>query len=176
MIAAITQAEVIRMMLRHLKRAADPPPIAPARACQATCDWVASAHAIARGLRSDVRAAAGCLTMRRNKKNAQKPPRCAEDYLCARSASGSRVRLGQDRLRDVLASGAMRVSEWYRGIIVFGKIPCQEKTVRFLEVVLVLQRGFEMWCNAVHQPCVEGGQHDRTDRNHAQDGLGDPRY
>jgi len=40
-IAAITQAEVICKMLRHLKRAADPPPIAPARARHATCDWVA---------------------------------------------------------------------------------------------------------------------------------------
>jgi hypothetical protein len=40
-IAAITQVEVIRKMLRHLKRAADPPPIAPARARQATFDWVA---------------------------------------------------------------------------------------------------------------------------------------
>jgi hypothetical protein len=28
-IAAITQAEVLRKMLRHLKLAADPPPIAP---------------------------------------------------------------------------------------------------------------------------------------------------
>ena len=62
MIAAITQAEVIRKILRHLKLAADPPPIAPARARQATFDWVASAHAIARGLRRDVRAAEGCLT------------------------------------------------------------------------------------------------------------------
>jgi hypothetical protein len=44
MIAAITQAEVIRKLLRHLKRAADPPPIAPARARQATFDWVASAQ------------------------------------------------------------------------------------------------------------------------------------
>ena len=35
-IAAITHAEVIRTMLRHLKRATDPPPIAPARACHAT--------------------------------------------------------------------------------------------------------------------------------------------
>ena len=34
-------AEVIRKMLCHLKRAADPPPIAPARVRQATCDWVA---------------------------------------------------------------------------------------------------------------------------------------
>jgi hypothetical protein len=41
MIAAITQAEVIRTMLRHLKLAADPPPLAPARARQATFDWVA---------------------------------------------------------------------------------------------------------------------------------------
>ena len=40
-IAAITQAEVLRKMLRHLKLAADPPPIAPARARQATFDWVA---------------------------------------------------------------------------------------------------------------------------------------
>jgi hypothetical protein len=62
MIAAITQAEVLRKMLRHLKLAADPPPLAPARARQATFDWVASAHAIVRGLRSDVRAAEGCLT------------------------------------------------------------------------------------------------------------------
>jgi hypothetical protein len=44
MLAAITQAEVIRKMLRHLKRAADPSPIAPARARQAPCDWVASAQ------------------------------------------------------------------------------------------------------------------------------------
>jgi len=41
MIAAITQAEVIRKLLRHLKLAADPPPLAPARARQATFDWVA---------------------------------------------------------------------------------------------------------------------------------------
>jgi hypothetical protein len=61
-IAAITQAEVIRKMLRHLRLAADPPPMAPARARQATVDWVASVHTIARGHRSDVRAAAGCLT------------------------------------------------------------------------------------------------------------------
>ena len=40
-IAAITQAEVIRKMLRHLKLAADPPPFAPARARQATFNWVA---------------------------------------------------------------------------------------------------------------------------------------
>jgi hypothetical protein len=40
-IAAVTQAEVIRKMLRHLKLAADPPPLAPARARQETFDWVA---------------------------------------------------------------------------------------------------------------------------------------
>ena len=40
-IAAITQAEVIRKILRHLKRAADPPPIAPARSRQEAFDWVA---------------------------------------------------------------------------------------------------------------------------------------
>jgi hypothetical protein len=34
MIAAITQAAVIRKIFRHLKLAADPPPIAPARARQ----------------------------------------------------------------------------------------------------------------------------------------------
>ena len=41
MIAAITQAEVLRTMLRRLQLAADPPPMAPARARQATFDWVA---------------------------------------------------------------------------------------------------------------------------------------
>jgi hypothetical protein len=40
MTAAITQAKVIRKILRHLKLAADPPPIAPARARQAMFDWV----------------------------------------------------------------------------------------------------------------------------------------
>ena len=40
-IAVITQGEVIRKILRHLKRAADPPPIAPARTRQAPVDWVA---------------------------------------------------------------------------------------------------------------------------------------
>ena len=38
-IAAITHADVIRKILRHLKLAAEPPPIAPARACQATFAW-----------------------------------------------------------------------------------------------------------------------------------------
>ena len=46
----------------------------------------------------------------------------------------------------------------------------------FWPLLLVLQRGFEIWCNAAHQPCMEGGQHDGPDRDHAQDGLGDPRY
>jgi hypothetical protein len=41
LIAVITQGEVIRKILRHLKLAADPPPIAPARSRQALCDWVA---------------------------------------------------------------------------------------------------------------------------------------
>ena len=41
LIAVITQGEVISKILRHLKRAADPPPIAPARARQTACDWVA---------------------------------------------------------------------------------------------------------------------------------------
>jgi hypothetical protein len=53
MIAAIPQAEVVRTMLRHLQRTADPPPIAPARGHQATFDWGTSAHAIACGLRGD---------------------------------------------------------------------------------------------------------------------------
>jgi hypothetical protein len=41
LIAVITQGEVIRKILRHLKLAADPPPSAPARSRQARCDWVA---------------------------------------------------------------------------------------------------------------------------------------
>ena len=41
-IAAITQAEVIRKILRHVKLSADPPPIVPARSGQAAFDWVAS--------------------------------------------------------------------------------------------------------------------------------------
>jgi Putative transposase len=39
-IAVITQGEVISKILRHLKLAADPPPIAPARCHQAPFDWV----------------------------------------------------------------------------------------------------------------------------------------
>jgi hypothetical protein len=39
LMAAITHAAVIRTMLRHLKRATDPPPIAPARACHAPFAW-----------------------------------------------------------------------------------------------------------------------------------------
>jgi hypothetical protein len=41
LIAVITQGEVIGKILRHLKLAADPPPIAPARARHTACDWVA---------------------------------------------------------------------------------------------------------------------------------------
>jgi hypothetical protein len=41
LIAVITQGEVISKILRHLKRAADPPPIAPACSRQVSCDWVA---------------------------------------------------------------------------------------------------------------------------------------
>ena len=41
LIAVITQGEVIRKILRHLKLSADPPPLAPARSRQAPCDWVA---------------------------------------------------------------------------------------------------------------------------------------
>ena len=38
-IAAITQGEVIRKILRHLQRAADPPPIAPALFRQEAFAW-----------------------------------------------------------------------------------------------------------------------------------------
>jgi hypothetical protein len=38
-IAAITHAEVLRKILRHLQLATDPPPIAPARACHVTLAW-----------------------------------------------------------------------------------------------------------------------------------------
>ena len=38
-IAAITQGDVIRTILRHLKLAPDPPPLAPARACQDRFAW-----------------------------------------------------------------------------------------------------------------------------------------
>lgn len=54
--AAMTQEAVITRRLRHLQLASIPPPNAPARARQATCDWVASAHAVTRGLVGDVRA------------------------------------------------------------------------------------------------------------------------
>ena len=39
--AAITQAEGIRKILRHVKLSADPPPIAPARSREEAFDWVA---------------------------------------------------------------------------------------------------------------------------------------
>jgi hypothetical protein len=38
-ITAITHGEVIRQLLRHLKRAAEPPPIAPARVHQEAFAW-----------------------------------------------------------------------------------------------------------------------------------------
>ena len=57
MIAVITQVEVIRTMLGHLKLAADPSPLAPAYVRQATFDWVAYADAVVRRLVGDVRAA-----------------------------------------------------------------------------------------------------------------------
>ncbi len=41
-IAAITQAPVIRKILRHLKLSADPPLIALARLCQGTLAWASS--------------------------------------------------------------------------------------------------------------------------------------
>jgi hypothetical protein len=41
-IAAITQGEVIRKILRHLKLAADPPLIAPARLRQEAFAWSAA--------------------------------------------------------------------------------------------------------------------------------------
>jgi hypothetical protein len=41
LIAVITQGEVSRKILHHLKLSADPPPIAPARGRQAPFDWVA---------------------------------------------------------------------------------------------------------------------------------------
>jgi hypothetical protein len=37
--AAITQGEVIRKILRHLKLAADPPPMVPARVRQEAFAW-----------------------------------------------------------------------------------------------------------------------------------------
>jgi hypothetical protein len=41
-IAAITYRPVIRQILRHLKLAADPPPIAAARSCQEHFAWAPS--------------------------------------------------------------------------------------------------------------------------------------
>ncbi len=41
-IAAITQGQVIRKILRHLKLSPDPPPMAPARICQGTLAWASS--------------------------------------------------------------------------------------------------------------------------------------
>ena len=42
--------------------------------------------------------------------------------------------------------------------------------------VVVLERGWETYCDAAHAAWVEGGQHDGPDRDRAQDGLGEPRY
>jgi hypothetical protein len=39
LIAAITPGEVIRKILRHLKRAVDPPAMTPARVRQDACAW-----------------------------------------------------------------------------------------------------------------------------------------
>ena len=50
-----------RRILRHCKLASVPPPIPPARVRQATCDWVASAHDVTRGLGGDVCAGEECL-------------------------------------------------------------------------------------------------------------------
>ncbi len=61
-IATLTQESVITRILRHLKLATVPPPTAPARSRQATFDWVASAHDVARGLVSDVRTVEVCFT------------------------------------------------------------------------------------------------------------------
>jgi hypothetical protein len=57
--AALTPEVVLRRSLRHGKLASVPPPLAPARARQATYDWVASAHDVARGLVGEGRAARG---------------------------------------------------------------------------------------------------------------------
>jgi hypothetical protein len=77
LIAVITQGEVIRTILRHLKYAADPPPIAPVCARHASCDWVASGHDDTRGLVSHVRAVAGVAHLR----------------VCALPAQGTPLRL-----------------------------------------------------------------------------------
>src|SRR5262245_60147956 len=60
-IAVITQVEVIRTILRHLKLSVDPSAIAPARSRQAAFAWVA-AHNVLRGLVGDVCAVEECLT------------------------------------------------------------------------------------------------------------------
>ena len=55
-ITSITQESVITRLLRHCKPASVPPPLAPARARQATFDWVAQAYDVMRGLGGDERA------------------------------------------------------------------------------------------------------------------------
>ena len=42
LLAAITYGEVIRKSLRHLQRAADPPPMAPARVRQEALAWASA--------------------------------------------------------------------------------------------------------------------------------------
>ena len=61
-IAAITHESVITRILRHGKLASVLPPIAPARARQATFDWVVEAYDVTRGLGGEVRAAEVSLT------------------------------------------------------------------------------------------------------------------
>ena len=61
-IAAMTQESVSTRILRHLKLASVPPPIAPARARQETFARVAPAHDVACGLISDVCAVEVCFT------------------------------------------------------------------------------------------------------------------
>ena len=60
-IAAITQVEVIRRILRHLKRAADRRRL-PGSCSPSNVRLGRLSPAIARGFRNGVRAAAGCLT------------------------------------------------------------------------------------------------------------------
>ena len=62
LLAPITPGAVRSQSLRPLQHAADPSPIAPARARQEACAWGASTtHGVARGLISAVRAVEVCL-------------------------------------------------------------------------------------------------------------------
>ena len=62
MIAAMAEESGIRRLMRHLKLASVPPPLAPARSRQDTFAWVAAVHNVARGLVGDVRVAEVYLT------------------------------------------------------------------------------------------------------------------